>query len=135
MSVATLNSVVVQGHVSRGFEDVHKAFAENFERRHELGGACAVYHRGEKVVDLWGGIRDKQSGEPWERDTMVVIHSATKGLAAMTLAIAHSRGPSSRSTASKTSRFANCSHIKPACLPLTNQSTEAWWRTWTAWRR
>ena len=47
---------------------------------------------GEKVVDLWGGIRNKQTGEPWERDTMVVVHSATKGLAAMTLALAHSRG-------------------------------------------
>jgi CubicO group peptidase (beta-lactamase class C family) len=92
MSVATLNGVAVQGHVSPGFEAVLAAFEENFARRHELGGACAVYHRGEKVVDLWGGVRNKVTGEPWERDTMVVVHSATKGLAAMALAIAHSRG-------------------------------------------
>ena len=85
-------SHVVEGHVSRGFEAVREAFAENFARRGELGGACCAYHRGEKVVDLWGGIRNKATGEPWERDTMVVVHSATKGLAAMTLAIAHSRG-------------------------------------------
>jgi len=45
-----------------------------------------------KVVDLWGGTRNKETGEPWEYDTMVVVHSATKGLAAMTLAVAHSRG-------------------------------------------
>src|SRR5687768_18262398 len=32
------------------------------------------------------------TGAPWQRDTMVVVHSATKGLAAMTLALAHSRG-------------------------------------------
>ena len=57
-----------------------------------MGGACCAYHRGEKVVDLWGGIRNKRTGEPWEQDTMVVVHSATKGLAAMTLALAHSRG-------------------------------------------
>jgi len=68
----------VEGHVSRGFEPVREAFAENFARRSELGGACAVYHHGEKVVDLWGGIRNKQTGEPWELDTMVVVHSATK---------------------------------------------------------
>jgi CubicO group peptidase (beta-lactamase class C family) len=43
-------------------------------------------------VDLWGGIRNKQTGEPWEPHTMVLIWSATKGLAAMTLALAHSRG-------------------------------------------
>lgn len=84
--------MTVEGHVSRGFEAVRDAFAENFARRRELGGACSVYHRGDKVVDIWGGIRNKQTGDPWERDTMVVVHSATKGLAAMTLAMAHSRG-------------------------------------------
>jgi CubicO group peptidase (beta-lactamase class C family) len=82
----------VSGEVASGFEPVRTAFENNFDRFDELGGACCVYHRGEKVVDLWGGVRNKQTGEPWERDTMVVIHSATKGLAAMTLAIAHSRG-------------------------------------------
>ena len=82
----------VEGHVSRGFEAVREAFADNFTRRGELGGACCAYHRGEKVVDLWGGIRNKQTGEPWEQNTMVIVYSATKGLAAMTLAIAHSRG-------------------------------------------
>ena len=82
----------IEGHVSPGFEAVRDAFVENFVRRHELGGACAVFYRGEKVVDLWGGVRNKATQEPWEDDTMVVIHSATKGLAAMTLAVAHSRG-------------------------------------------
>lgn len=90
MTVTT--SLMVEGHVSRGFEGVREAFADNFARRGELGGACCVYQRGEKVVDLWGGIRNRETGEPWDEDTMVVVHSATKGLAAMTLAIAHSRG-------------------------------------------
>jgi len=78
--------------VKRGFEPVREAFAANFARRHELGGACCAYYRGEKVLDLWGGVRNKRTREPWEENTMVVIWSATKGLAAMTLAIAHSRG-------------------------------------------
>jgi CubicO group peptidase (beta-lactamase class C family) len=82
---------MIEGHVSSGFEPVRIAFEENFTRRQELGGACCVYYRGEKVVDLWGGRRNT-AGEPWQRDTMVVVHSATKGLAAMTLAVAHSRG-------------------------------------------
>ena len=92
MLVTAPDRVAVQGHVSPGFESVREAFADNFVRRRELGGACCVYHRGEKVVDLWGGIRNEQTGEPWERDTMVIVHSTTKGLAAMTLALAHSRG-------------------------------------------
>lgn len=82
----------IEGHVTTGFEPVRAAFAENFTRRHELGGACAVFHHGEKVVDLWGGVRNKSTHEPWEEDTMVIVWSATKGFAAMTLALAHSRG-------------------------------------------
>jgi CubicO group peptidase (beta-lactamase class C family) len=86
------NEIRIEGHVSAGFETVRDAFAENFSRRRELGGACCVYHRGQKVVDLWGGVRNKSTREPWQEDTMVLTWSATKGLAAMTLAVAHSRG-------------------------------------------
>lgn len=82
----------VEGTVDTGFEAVREAFADNFRSRRELGGACCAYHDGGKVVDLWGGIRNRVSGELWERDTMVIVYSATKGLAAMTLAVAHSRG-------------------------------------------
>jgi CubicO group peptidase (beta-lactamase class C family) len=82
----------IEGFVKPGFEAVHQAFADNFAHRRELGGSCCAYYRGEKVVDLWGGVRNAATGEPWERDTMVIIYSATKGLAAMTLALAHARG-------------------------------------------
>jgi len=92
MTTAMRDRVTVAGDVSRGFAAVREAFRENFTRRHEQGGACCVYCKGEKGVDLWGGVRNRKTGEPWERDTMVVVHSATKGLAAMTLAIAHSHG-------------------------------------------
>ena len=92
MSLATRDRITVEGHVTPGFEPVRQAFAENFMRRGERGGACCAYYRGAKVVDLWGGIRSKHDDEPWLQDTMVVVHSASKGLAAMTLAIAHSRG-------------------------------------------
>lgn len=78
--------------VSPGFESVGEAFTRNFTQRRELGGACCIYLDGEKVVDLWGGIRNGRTGDPWQRNTMVIVYSATKGLAAMTLAIAHSRG-------------------------------------------
>ncbi len=84
--------VVIHGFVSSGFEAVREAFAENFSLRDELGAACCIYHKGEKVVDLWGGVRNEETGELWDEDTMVIVYSATKGLAAMTLAVAHSRG-------------------------------------------
>lgn len=47
--------VTIHGSVHPGFEAVRDAFAGNFSRRNELGGACCIYHHGEKVVDLWGG--------------------------------------------------------------------------------
>ena len=85
-------TAAIHGFVSSGYEAVREAFVENFLRRREVGAACCVYHKGEKVVDLWGGVRNKTTGEPWEQDTMALIYSGTKGLAAMTLAVAHSRG-------------------------------------------
>src|SRR5215217_9711511 len=76
---------MVEGHVAPGFE-------RNFRRRREVGAACAAYHRGEKVVDLWGGFRDRQRTRRWQEDTMVLVYSTSKGLAAMTMALLHSRG-------------------------------------------
>jgi CubicO group peptidase (beta-lactamase class C family) len=86
------DSSLISGIVKPGFEPVRKVFIENFTYRNELGAACCIYYQGEKVVDLWGGIRNKATGEPWEEDTMVVVHSTTKGLSAMALALLHSRG-------------------------------------------
>lgn len=82
----------IAGFARPGFEPVREAFLENFERGRELGAACCVYHRGEKVVDLWGGVRDAATGEPWEEDTLVLVYSATKGMAGLAMALAHSRG-------------------------------------------
>ncbi len=84
--------IAVNGTVHPDFKAVKAAFEENFIKRGELGGACCVYCNGEKVVDLWGGTRDAASCSPWQEDTMVVVFSLTKGMSAMTLALAHSRG-------------------------------------------
>src|ERR1044071_3935026 len=82
----------VSGFVAPGFEEVRAEFERNFAERGEIGAAVAAYWRGEKVVDLWGGRRTPDGGAPWNQDTMVVVMSTTKGLAAMTLAVANARG-------------------------------------------
>jgi CubicO group peptidase (beta-lactamase class C family) len=82
----------VAGFAKPGFEAVRQVFTQNFERGAELGAACAVYHRGEKVVDLWGGFRDRKTGAPWHEDTMAVVYSSTKGMAGLAMALAQSRG-------------------------------------------
>ncbi len=91
-ALSAASPVEIYGTVKEGFEAVREAFAENFSKRREIGAACCVYHKGEKVVDLWGGVRNIKTGEPWKEDTMALVYSTTKGLSAMTLAVAHSRG-------------------------------------------
>ncbi|NJD09911.1 MAG: beta-lactamase family protein [Gemmatimonadetes bacterium] len=82
----------IGGSVAPGFEQVRTAFERNFARRGEIGAAVCAYWRGAKVVDLWGGRRTPAGEEPWREDTMVVVMSITKGLSAMTLALANARG-------------------------------------------
>ena len=81
-----------RGWVAPGFEEVRDEFDRNFAERGEIGAAVAAYWRGEKVVDLWGGRRTPAGQAPWNEDTMVLVNSTTKGLAAMTVAVANSRG-------------------------------------------
>jgi CubicO group peptidase (beta-lactamase class C family) len=82
----------ISGHAEPGFEGVADAFAENFVNRNELGAACCMYVDGTEVVDLWGGVRNHKTGEPWERNTMVIVWSATKGMSGLAIALAESRG-------------------------------------------
>lgn len=73
----------VHGTVSAGFEPVKEAFARNLEAGLELGGGFCAHVDGHKVVDIWGGVKDRSTGEPFGEDTLVLIFSATKGVAAI----------------------------------------------------
>ena len=73
----------VHGWTTKGFEGVRDAFAKNFADGQEIGAAFSAYHRGEKVVDLWGGVADATTGRPWEEDTIILVFSTTKGMTAV----------------------------------------------------
>ncbi|HET6964704.1 MAG TPA: serine hydrolase domain-containing protein [Acidimicrobiales bacterium] len=73
----------VSGEVASGFEAVREAFESNFTQRGDVGAACAVYLDGRKVVDLWGGVADHKTGRSWEEDTLTLVYSTTKGVAAI----------------------------------------------------
>ncbi|MEH6584543.1 MAG: serine hydrolase domain-containing protein [Halioglobus sp.] len=55
------------------------------------GAAVCVYHHGECVVDLWGGVRDEE-GSLWRKDTMAPSFSTTKGVCSTLLHIFADRG-------------------------------------------
>lgn len=84
---ATVGPMQIHGHCDERFEDVHAAFAANFERRGDVGASAAVTLDGELVVDLWAGETATDAapdgGAPWERDTIINVWSTTKTMAAL----------------------------------------------------
>lgn len=82
----------IDGEVRPGFEAVREAFAHNFEAHDEVGAAFSLYVRGEKVVDLWGGVADESTGRPWAEDTTVLVFSTTKGVTAICTHLLAQRG-------------------------------------------
>jgi CubicO group peptidase (beta-lactamase class C family) len=92
MSKIGPDGAMIEHRVLPHFEQVKREFEKNFTQRGELGAACAIYHKGRRVVDLWGGYRDEKTMTPWEEDTLTQVFSMTKGMAAMAIAVAHSRG-------------------------------------------
>ncbi|HVN54063.1 MAG TPA: serine hydrolase domain-containing protein [Anaerolineaceae bacterium] len=90
--MSKISSELIHGEVAPGFEAVREAYAHNYSIGAEIGSALAVYHRGKRVVHLWGGLRDREKNAPWQEDTLALVFSTTKGLSALALALAHSRG-------------------------------------------
>ena len=84
--------VEVNGFVASGYEEVRSEFINNFKKRGEVGAACSIYVNGELVVDLWGGLKNRTSGEVWKEDTVVRVYSTTKGMSSVVLAKLHSDG-------------------------------------------
>ncbi len=83
---------MISGDVTKDFERVRMEFERNFRDRGEQGAACTIYHRGVKVVDLWGGFRSVKTRKPWTPQTLSLAFSVTKGMAAAATVVAHSRG-------------------------------------------
>lgn len=85
-------AIPIHGSVEAGFEIVRDAFAENFLRHGEVGASCSVLHRGRAVVDLYAGAADFQAGASWRDDTVAVVLSVTKGIAAICALMLAERG-------------------------------------------
>lgn len=88
----TVSPDLIGGDVDAGYGKVADAFRATLRGGAEVGAAVAVYRDGAKVVDLWGGYRNGLTKDPWRPDTMVNMFSTTKGVAALVVAVAVSRG-------------------------------------------
>lgn len=68
----------IEGYVHPRFERVRDTFRQQLAA-YGGGASVAVYHLGEPVADLWGGVRNWEK-EPWREDTLSVSFSTTKGI-------------------------------------------------------
>lgn len=79
------------GQFHPDFRAVADVFLQQLPRQQPGGAALCIYHRGERVLDIWGGTRDRD-GTPWSADTLSLSFSTTKGVVATLLHILASRG-------------------------------------------
>jgi len=82
---------MIEGKIHQEFWPVARTFRNVLPRRGPGGAALVVYHRGEKVIDVWAGTRDEQ-GNPWEADTLSVSYSTTKGITSTLMHMLVDRG-------------------------------------------
>ena len=82
--------MTVSGSTTSAFEPLRDLLARNLADGTDLGASVAVLHDGELVADLWGG--EASPGVPWEEDTVVMVWSVTKTMAALTTLVLADRG-------------------------------------------
>lgn len=89
---AAQDATAVTGTVADGFEGVRHAFKANFTDHGDIGAGVAVYVDGECVVDLTGGVADQDTGRAYDADTLQLVFSTTKGIAAIAAHLLAQRG-------------------------------------------
>ena len=83
--------MLLDGTIHPDFGGVTPLLSKYLNAEERFGGALCIYHRGEKVVDIWGGRQDER-GTPWAQDTMAISYSTTKGVTSTALHLLADRG-------------------------------------------
>jgi CubicO group peptidase (beta-lactamase class C family) len=76
-------SSLVKGTVAPGFESVRQLYEHNMRTMAEENTQLCIYHRGEKVVDLWASVA---AGSHFAADSLVNVFSSGKSLEAIAMA-------------------------------------------------
>ena len=77
---------------SQALSRVEELFQEYIDNGSHPGAALAVYRHGKPVLDIYGGIADKDSGKAVSEDTMFVLYSSSKPWAGVCVGILWERG-------------------------------------------
>ena len=82
----------IKGYCRPDFIEIQNIFADSIASGHETGASIAIEHKGEMIVDLYGGYKDAAKNTPWEKDTLVNVFSVTKGVTAACVAMLVDQG-------------------------------------------
>jgi CubicO group peptidase (beta-lactamase class C family) len=70
--------MLTQGFTTEQFGGVREVLDAQLTSGADVGASVCVHHRGEVVVDIWGGHTDTERTKPWEADTITNVWSTTK---------------------------------------------------------
>ncbi|MBW2268409.1 MAG: beta-lactamase family protein [Deltaproteobacteria bacterium] len=74
---------MLEGYIHPDFAEVGRVLSAQLGRLRRKGrpggAAVCVWHRGEPVVDCWGGTQN-EAGDAWRQDTLSFSFSTTKGV-------------------------------------------------------
>ena len=86
VSASAPNGAAINGFCAPAYRPVFDAFVANFRERGEIGASVAVTVQGAPVLEAWGGNADALAptpSAPWNRDTVSLVFSCTKGATAL----------------------------------------------------
>jgi len=84
--------IAAHGTCSPRFEPLRQLFTNNLNTGVDLGASVAITIEGEFAVDLWGGWADVARTRPWNEDTLTLVYSTTKMMAALAALVLVDRG-------------------------------------------
>ena len=90
--MATLTTPDAVSMDTRKLRQVEELFHSQISDGLHPGAGLAVYRYGQPVLDIHGGLADADSSRPVSDETMFVLFSSTKPIAASCLYILHDQG-------------------------------------------
>ena len=77
---------MISGYCEEKYIPLKKLFEDYFLKQEEIRASFAVYKEGKPLIDLWGGLKNKND-EKWNENTIVNVFSATKGIYEIVISI------------------------------------------------
>ena len=84
--------MLTQGFTTEQFAGVREVLDAQLTSGADVGASVCVHHRGEVVVDIWGGHTDTDRTKQWEADTITNVWSTTKTMTFLVALMLADRG-------------------------------------------